>query len=148
MKTLIAALLVITSGLFGCMSVPVSAEQAEPISSQWVYGGQQTPTSDKSVEVIVVRDKGGSVFGMTGGIMVYCDGERLVNLEDPGTKYTFYVAPGPHSIQVVYVNPSKYEVPGATGGFSFMAVQDKTVKLATGVSVGANEPIRIFQVGG
>lgn len=142
-------LLLITTFLVGCMTVPISANKAEAIDRKFIYAGQQTASSYQTVQVTIVRDSGGTLFGVTMNmIRVYCDGVKLADLNAPSTKYTFFVSPGIHTINVTYINPSGIELKQGLAGINVQAIDGQTIHLATGVNPAANEPMRLVQVMG
>lgn len=128
--------------LAACASVPLDPGQAEPITSDSYHEGaqtQQTPTY--SAELTVVRDKGGTVFGIAFEITVVVDGKPVAELGRPGTRCSIFVTPGLHTVNVGRSIDGQVRV--AAGTEVNTAAATNTV-LHTGEGDATNEPMRIF----
>lgn len=133
-----------TAGLLiaGCASVPLDPGQATPISSDGYREGAQTlQTPTYNAELTVVRDSGGTVFGIAFEITVVVDGKPVAALERPGTRCSIFVTPGLHTVNVGRSISGQVRV---AAGVEVNAAAATNTILHTGEGDAANEPMRVF----
>ena len=138
-------ILIIALMLAGCSSMPIGPEQAEQIPTEDLYyAGKalQAPAPDRDSEITVVRDSGGTTFGLAPGFLVILDGTQLVVIDRPGMKFSIFVSAGAHTIAVSRSATRSFGPP--TASVQVMAQPHLDTVLHTGESPSGYEPLRIF----
>jgi hypothetical protein len=135
------ALVLVSLALAACASAPVSPEAAEAIPASQIMSGQTVATTQYSAELTIVRDSGGTVFGLAKPIEVMVDGKLASTLDRPATKFSVFVEPGLHTVQV---GRSMMNTMEFSAGTQVTTQAGTNLILHTGESPSASEPLRIF----
>lgn len=137
------SILLLLLAVAGCASTPIGAGEAEAIPAEDMSfdGISATQKPGFMAEVTIVRDAGGTLFGMAKHLYVKVDGAQVADFERPGIKAAFFLPGGTHAIALgaMYSGTLRY-----TAGIQVTGQNGTNTVVHIGDAPAAGEPPRIF----